>query len=62
MGILKSMFTEETDIQICTNCDAEYSITLISNDDDYQPCFCPFCGNDHSDEEDDIYEEENDEQ
>jgi hypothetical protein len=56
------MFTEETDIQICTNCDAEYSITLISNDDDYQPCFCPFCGNDHSDEEDDIYEEENDEQ
>jgi uncharacterized paraquat-inducible protein A len=62
MGILKSMFTEEADIHICTNCDAEYSITLISNDDD-QPCFCPFCGNDYYDEEDDSYEqEENDEQ
>jgi len=55
MSILKPMFTEESDIHLCINCDAEYSVNLVSKDDDYDAVFCPFCGSHY--EEDDVEED-----
>lgn len=59
MNNLRPMFTEEAEIHICTNCDAEYSVNLISRDEGYVVMFCPFCGIEF-DEQDD-YEDEEDE-
>lgn len=54
---------EDDDIILCINCDAEYTITKI-DDEEQEPEFCPYCGyhqiDDEEDEEDDIDDEEDD--
>ena len=48
---------EEENIILCVNCDAEYTITKIA-DEEAEPEFCPFCGYHILDEEDDDDEDE----
>lgn len=43
---------DDEDITLCVNCDAEYTVTKI-DDDDQDPEFCPFCGYHQIDEEED---------
>ena len=43
---------QEENIILCINCDAEYTITKI-DDEEVEPEFCPFCGYHLIDEEDD---------
>lgn len=31
---------------VCDSCDAEYEVSLDSNDDANRPSYCPFCGTD----------------
>ena len=52
---------EEENIILCINCDAEYTITKIDNEEE-DPEFCPFCGYHQvqEDEDDDIDDEEDD--
>lgn len=45
---------DEEEILLCVNCDAEYTVTKI-DDEDQSPEFCPFCGYHHADDD---YEEE----
>ena len=53
---MKDLFAEELNVNICINCDAEFTIQEITNDNG-EVCFCPFCGCKLFDEND----EENDE-
>lgn len=53
---MKDLFAEELNVNICINCDAEFTIQEITNDNG-EVCFCPFCGCELFDEND----EENDE-
>jgi hypothetical protein len=54
-------FPDQENIIFCINCDAEYTLTKI-DDDEQEPEFCPYCGyhlvEDEDDEDDDIEEEE----
>ncbi len=50
-------YDEEDDITLCINCDAEYTITKI-DDEEQEAEFCPFCG--HHQLED--FDEDNDEE
>ena len=50
-------YDEEENIILCINCDAEYTITKI-NDEEQEPEFCPYCGYHQIDEEDDDIEDE----
>lgn len=50
---------QDDDIMLCVNCDAEYTITKI-DDEEQEPEFCPYCGYQHSG--DDYEEEEEDEE
>jgi hypothetical protein len=54
-------FPDQENIIFCINCDAEYTLTKI-DDDEQEPEFCPYCGyhlvEDDDDEDDDIEEEE----
>lgn len=34
---------DDEEIILCINCDAEYTVTKI-DDEEQQPEFCPFCG------------------
>ncbi len=56
-------FPDQENIIFCINCDAEYTLTKI-DDDEQEPEFCPYCGyhlveDDEDDEDDDIEEEKN---
>lgn len=48
---------QSEDIILCINCDAEYTITKI-DDDQQEPEFCPYCGFHHI--EDDYDDEDPD--
>ena len=48
---------DEEEIILCVNCDAEYTVTKI-DDDEQLPEFCPFCGYHLVDDE---YEDEEEE-
>lgn len=49
---------QEEEIILCVNCDAEYTVTKI-DDEEQTPEFCPYCGFHHlEDEEDDDLEED----
>jgi hypothetical protein len=50
-------YDEEENIILCINCDAEYTITKI-DDEEQEPEFCPYCGYHQIDEEDDDIEDE----
>jgi Zn ribbon nucleic-acid-binding protein len=49
-------YDEEEDVTVCVNCDAEYTITKI-DEEEQEAEFCPFCGYHHLEED---YEEEDD--
>ena len=53
-------YDEEEDVTVCVNCDAEYTITKI-DEEEQEAEFCPFCGyhqleEDYDDDENDIDE------
>ena len=50
-------YDEEENIILCINCDAEYTITKI-DDEEQEPEFCPYCGYHQIDEGDDDIEDE----
>ena len=50
---------EEENIILCINCDAEYTITRIDDEEEQEPEFCPFCGYHQLEEE---YDEELDDE
>ena len=51
---------DEEEIMLCVNCDAEYTVTKI-DDEEQTPEFCPFCGFHHvEDEFEDLDEGEDD--
>lgn len=50
---------DEEEIILCINCDAEYTVTKI-DDEEQQPEFCPFCGFHLIEEEYDDDEEDED--
>lgn len=52
---MNKLFDEEPDIIICFNCDAEFTITPISVDEEAPVSFCPYCG---SDTDEDVDEDE----
>jgi len=51
----------DEDIILCVNCDAEYTITKI-DDEDQEPEFCPYCGYHQIEEEFDDEEDDEDEE
>jgi len=46
---------EEENIHLCYSCDAEFIIDALT--DEELPTFCPFCGSELTEDEDDIEEE-----
>ena len=45
---------EEEKIILCINCDAEYTVARMDDDESGdEPEFCPFCGFQHNVEDDD---------
>jgi DNA-directed RNA polymerase subunit M/transcription elongation factor TFIIS len=46
------------DIHFCTDCDSEFTVTKI-DDDEIEVQFCPFCGYDMA--MDDVYDDEDEE-
>ena len=52
-------YDEEENIILCVNCDAEYTLTKI-DDEEQEPEFCPYCGYHQIDEEYDEDDEEDD--
>lgn len=50
---------DEEEILLCVNCDAEYTVTKI-DDEEQSPEFCPFCGYHHLDDDFDDEEEDED--
>lgn len=52
-------YDEEEEIILCVNCDAEYTVTKI-DDDEQRPEFCPFCGYHLAEDEDEDEDEEDD--
>lgn len=52
-------YEEEENIILCINCDAEYTITKI-DDEEQTPEFCPFCGYHLIEEDFDDEDEEDD--
>jgi hypothetical protein len=55
-------FSDQENIIFCMNCDSEYTLTKI-DDDEQDPEFCPYCGyhlvEEDDDEDDDLDEEKN---
>lgn len=54
---MSKLFDDELDIIICFNCDAEFTVTPVSVDEDVPVSFCPYCGSDTDTEEDEDDEE-----
>lgn len=52
-------FNDEEEIHFCTNCDSEFNVIKI-DDDEIEVQYCPFCGADMALEEDDIEDDEYD--
>lgn len=50
---------DEEEILLCVNCDAEYTVTKI-DDEEQTPEFCPFCGYHHIEEDEFDDDEEED--
>jgi hypothetical protein len=45
------------DVFLCENCDAEFTVTKI-DDDEAEVCFCPYCGEPFDDFEEEFDEED----
>lgn len=52
---------DEEEIMLCVNCDAEYTVTKI-DDEEQSPEFCPFCGYHHAADDDEFDDDEEEDQ
>jgi len=48
---------DEPDVHVCFNCDTEFAVNKIADDYDMGVQFCPFCGEDLLESDDDDEEE-----
>ena len=55
---MNKLFDDEPDIIICFNCDAEFTVNPVSVDEDVPVCFCPYCGSDINEEDEDTSDED----
>ena len=55
---MNKLFDDEPDIIICFNCDAEFTVLPVSVDEDVPVSFCPYCGSDTNEEDEDTSDED----
>ena len=53
-------YGHDTDIILCTTCDAEFTIARFDDEEGENPEFCPFCGSPLWSEEEDDDEDDDD--